>query len=907
MPTLTKRHFMGTAMAVTAGSALSVEAAAATKKAAAKASMPQTDLIWLDGAPPKNFEGVTLGVPWPRGALKKNAPLNVAGAASQSWPIAYWPDGSVKWTAHAVGAGAEAQTLPLSAGKPSAGATPISVSHERHTIIVSTGDHKWHIATSGQSLIRQATVKGRAALTNAILTLRLQNRPELEEGALSETTLTGEVTSATVEQSGPVRAVVRVEGKFTGNGREILPFTLRLYGYAGGKSLRAVFSFIYDADADKDFIRGLGLTTQVPMTDELYNRHVRFSGENRGVWGEAIRPLTGLRRQVGREAADAQVNGRFVALEQMAKPVQDGLQWIPPWGDFTLSQPNSDGYHIRKRTEPGHAWIDAAGDKRATGLAYIGGSQGGAALGLNNFWQMSPTRLDVRNAATETATLTAWMWSPEAPIMDMRTYRPVWGMDTHEKEIHGLNITYEDYEEGYDKAYGIAHTSELMIYAFDTTPERADFAEMAENLSKTPRLTVSPKRLHEAGVFGYWTVPDHSTPVKAAIENRLTYDLEYYLKQIDQHRWYGFWNYGDVMHAYDTDRHVWRYDIGGYAWDNSELSTDMTLWFGFLRTGRADFFRMAEAMTRHTGEVDVYHIGPWRGMGTRHGVQHFSDSSKQQRVSNAAYRRYYYYLTADERCGDLMRALNDSDQALKRVDITRKVRTETNPFVGGDIVEMSFGTMWGSIISAWYTEWERTGDTQWRDRIAKGMISIAKLKYGWFASGEAYDLRTHTFVGKGDKVRFSHLNGVFGVYEMHAELLELIDIPEYRKAWTDYCQQYNAPVPETAAFLGLESIHSARNLREGHSRFTAFAAVERNNKALATRAWHELLSTIDLSPEPVTIEGPAVLHPTVEDPSISTNGIAQWGMAAIANLALIGDDLEEAYKSLPERPRRRQN
>ncbi|MEM9964529.1 MAG: hypothetical protein AAGC58_04195, partial [Asticcacaulis sp.] len=95
MPTLTKRHFMGTAMAVTAGSTLSIDAAAATKKAA----MPQTDLIWLDGAPPKNFEGVTLGVPWPRGALKKNASLTVAGAASQSWPIAYWPDGSVKWTA----------------------------------------------------------------------------------------------------------------------------------------------------------------------------------------------------------------------------------------------------------------------------------------------------------------------------------------------------------------------------------------------------------------------------------------------------------------------------------------------------------------------------------------------------------------------------------------------------------------------------------------------------------------------------------------------------------------------------------------------------------------------------------------------------------------------------------------
>jgi hypothetical protein len=42
-------------------------------------------------------------------------------------------------------------------------------------------------------------------------------------------------------------------------------------------------------------------------------------------------------------------------------------------------------------------------------------------------------------------------------------------------------------------------------------------------------------------------------------------------------------------------------------------------------------------------------IRPLQGLGTRHGVQHWGDSSKQPRISNAAYRRIYYYLTADER------------------------------------------------------------------------------------------------------------------------------------------------------------------------------------------------------------------------------------------------------------------
>jgi hypothetical protein len=55
--------------------------------------------------------------------------------------------------------------------------------------------------------------------------------------------------------------------------------------------------------------------------------------------------------------------------------------------------------------------------------------------------------------------------------------------------------------------------------------------------------------------------------------------------------------------------------ISAVSRDNSELSTDLWLWYAYLRTGRADVFRMAEAMTRHTGEVDVYHLGRFKGSG----------------------------------------------------------------------------------------------------------------------------------------------------------------------------------------------------------------------------------------------------------------------------------------------------
>src|SRR5690606_5746537 len=95
-----------------------------------------------------------------------------------------------------------------------------------------------------------------------------------------------------------------------------------------------------------------------------------------------------------------------------------------------------------------------------------------------------------------------------------------------------------------------------------------------------PLLTCDPVHHLESGVFGgLFSQPDRSTPVRARIEDQLDYLVDFYQKQIAQHRWYGFWDFGDVMHSYDPDRHTWRYDIGGFAWANSELSPDLWLWF----------------------------------------------------------------------------------------------------------------------------------------------------------------------------------------------------------------------------------------------------------------------------------------------------------------------------------------
>ena len=390
------------------------------------------------------------------------------------------------------------------------------------------------------------------------------------------------------------------------------------------------------------------------------------------------------------------------------------------------------------------------------------------------------------------------------------------------------------------------------------------------------------------------------------MEDQLDYLLALFLRLPEQNRWYGFWDFGDVMHSYDPDRHTWKYDIGGFAWANSELSPDLWLWFSALRTGRADVFRMAEAMTRHTSEVDVHHLGRFAGFGSRHNVQHWGDSSKQPRVGAAIYKRAFYFLTGDERTGDLLRELLEIDRQLLQIRIGRKLGGPPPLRVKATdhTVSMGFGTDWGAISSAWLIEWERTGDAKWRDRLVAGMESLAALPMGWLAGGSTFDLNTKRFIGAGDKPGISHLNAVFGAVETNAELLRLIPSPGYGRAWREYCTLYNAPDAEKARRMN--PVPRGFSLGEAHSRLTAYAAQQTTDDALAARAWTEFLAGGDglgvrTDLKFVRIAGNAVLNPVDEGIGMSANAASQWGLAAIQNLALIGD---KAPAALPERRRR---
>jgi hypothetical protein len=899
---------------------------------------------WLEATPPSSAVGVSFGVPWPKGEVQRDQVFSLSRADGkalpvQSWTLAYWPDGSIKWTGFATVAPAagpfQLSTAGQAAGRP-AGPT-LSVHRNETGVIIDTGRLQCAIPNEGDAIIDWMAVDGRRVAQKGRLVCILQDGPD---GGDVDTPhrerYTGRIDQVTVEQSGPVRAVVKIEGRHQGerSDRRWLPFVVRLYFYAGKESVRVVHSIIFDGDQDHDFIRGLGIVFGVPMREEVQNRHVAFSGEGAGLWTEAVEPLVGRQghgvidpdptRKPPAAAAGAaagfgrpprgvdvfpdQVAGKRVPnLNQVDAQSQGLMQDWAVWDDFKLVQPNADGFTIVKRTNPQSTWLQAGAGHRASGLVFAGDVSGGLGVSIRNFWQSYPASLEVRHAASGEAELCAWLWSPDGPTMDLRHY---------DIKAHGLDAVYEDVQPGFSTATGVARTSELTLWATGSVPARGEFADLAQRGQVPPLLVCSPEYLHAAGVFGPWSPADRSTPLKRLVEDQLDGSIALYEKEVEQRHWYGFWYFGNVMHSYDEVRHVWRYDLGGMAWDNTELASDMWLWYSFLRTGRADIFRLAEAETRNTSEVDVYHLGRFAGLGSRHNVVPWGCGAKEARISQAAWKRFYYYLSTDERVGDLMDEVANADFKAVEYDPMRLAQPETareKQFPG----RIRGGPDWLAFIGNWMTKWERTGDTKWRDKIYAGMDSLAAMPYG-FRSGRnlvyGYDPKTGKLYQVSDELGDYNLTTIQGGAEVVFELNGLIDHPGWKKTWLQYCRLEDAPadVITRDRATGNEGADGKWTGEEqGGGRLAAYAYLETKNPAFAQRAIDSLFGGFGGIRAGMYatrhVEGPDVLNPIDEAPRVGTNGTAQTSLTAMETLAMCADQLPDdppARRNAPsDRPR----
>ncbi len=858
--------------------------------------MKSIKLHWLDGREKGGY--VTFGVPWNKGEKKDDVCYNLFDdkgevIAFEEEPIAYYPDGSVKWSSYTAKIeNTDSVELRNDGVSVTVGGNVVTETDSEFT--VNNGAFKVVFPKSGKTLMK-------TAYAEASLKVIKELRSEKDGIEIKKMVpYYGDIEEVSIEHSGSLATTVKIAGTHkSADGDSFLRYIIRFSLYYGDKKVKIMHTFLYDGNEATDFIKGVGVEFSRGMEGKLYNRRIKITGDH-GVMHEAMQMLNLWRPRLGPSIGIQPVHSRQLAGETITldgltdlrngNPVtEEEIDNVTKWDSYRLQQISPDSFEVKKST--GHkecAFIKANWGKRSKGLVYIADENSGLAVCMRDFWQKYPTSIYADGLCGENAKLTAWIVPPDAAAQDMRHYDVI----AHDQTY------YEGFPEIGASAYGIANTNEMTVYMYDCVPSDEELMRQADRTQKPPVLVADPEYYHETKAMGNWSLIKKDTPLKKWLEKELDKAFEFYKNEVEQRHWYGLWDYGDIMHTYDAQRHCWKYDLGGYAWQNTELVPTLWLWLAFMRSGREDIFTMAEAMSRHSSDVDIYHFGDLKGLGSRHNVVHWGDSCKEPRIAMAGHHRAMYFLLGgDYRLRDVFDDVKDADFATIKTDPLRysyrgvESKLPTHARSGPD---------WSTYCSNWYMQWEMYGDERYKDKILVGLNDLKKAPLR-LMSGTNFEYDPQSghlgYIGE-NAAGGSHLAICMGGPQTWFELEELLEDAEFKDMLIDYGKFYFLP-PE-------KKREKSNGLISGEgfaypymaSSIAAYAANKTDDRKLAYQVWQVLIHSLAGKDKKDNFDT-AILKNYFNNENldemfwISTNFTAQWCLNVICALEFTQNMMED--------------
>ena len=234
--------------------ALGLLAMAGFSEAAISVSLTVTERAQVE----RTGELAAGGVPLPRGAVKDVNSFVVMNAQGKAIPAQFtvlnrWPsDASVRWMLVqfpvTVGAGkSQSFTLKQGGHNPRPKHT-LSVTEGRDVVTVDTGVLRFTVKKQGFALFNTVTILDEAGRS-------LKPGPGLcGDGFVVKTLSGGTYTTAgdadaqvTLEDVGPLRATIRVDGRHKEpSGRSLFSYRVRIYATAGSRAVRVQYVFAHD-------------------------------------------------------------------------------------------------------------------------------------------------------------------------------------------------------------------------------------------------------------------------------------------------------------------------------------------------------------------------------------------------------------------------------------------------------------------------------------------------------------------------------------------------------------------------------------------------------------------------------------------------------------------------------------
>ena len=824
---------------------------------------------------------------WPRGSVyeKSFCLTNEAGQAVplQSEISARWSDGSVKWSRHIAPAGALGAGGELTAGAETA-CEGLSIEESAKEWTVKSAHMSLRVPKDGNCIAVDSIKDGRAAFARVSPVLRLCRVTEEADGFTARTvSLPAEIRARRMEAEGPLAAVFCFDGVHIDKGEEKMPFRIRMSVRSDGE-IMFDDSFFYQGDPLKNRLAGWGLRFEAALQGKPYQRHIRFLTDG-AVYHDNPTQLFHWRKRLDPGLLVAQCRGETV---EASDALDEAAEDLPRWDHFFLTQDSAQHFSIRKKAWEDGCWLDAVQGGRAPGCMAVSDTEGTLSFAFREFWEKHPAGLEAEGLSGDASAFTAWFYSPMAEPFDFRHY---------DKRSYPMG-NYEGFDYTRPDPNGIAVTCRMAVRAQQGYAADEALRQCSDAVRRPAVYVADPEYYHEHRAFGYWSLPGRESEVQHWCEEQAEKAVAFYEAEVEARSWYGLFNYGDFMHTYEAARHLWRFDVGGYAWDNTELTPTYWLWLQFMRSGSERVFRLAEALSRHTADVDMYHFGYMRGLGSRHNVRHWGCPCKEPRVSMAGHHRPLYYLTGDRRIGDCMEDSLGAAESLAAMPW----------FVREDgKVHLRSGPDWAALVSDWMTAYERTLDPKWRQMIENGLKDLENTPLGLTSGPEfGFDAATGHLLYTGEKVPAGmHLQACMGETEVWLETADMLD----SKSLFDMVARngrffYLTPEERLAESGGLlkdrqfgSPIYSAE--------MQAWDARQRGDSTMAKRIWKSLLSLLYAKdrPEgyqPVAYAKRADGSEITEIPWVTTNFTAQWFIKFIVTKELIPEGAPETLQELEE-------
>jgi YetA-like protein len=213
-------------------------------------------------------EHVQIGIPFPEGMMheiKGRASLAIINKEFQTRVLKKWPDGSIKWAVvdflSSPGKG-RSEEVHLQQG---AGLSPgkFLVEEKNRSFWVDTGPMKVEIKRDNFNIFNRVIVNGQEIVTNGSsrgIVLIDGNGNEFL-AALSKS------TKVAIEENGPVKATLRIDGSHCSERSQLLDYTMRLFFYKGKSRVKVQYTLKNASikSVQHAFIKSLNLDTKLNL------------------------------------------------------------------------------------------------------------------------------------------------------------------------------------------------------------------------------------------------------------------------------------------------------------------------------------------------------------------------------------------------------------------------------------------------------------------------------------------------------------------------------------------------------------------------------------------------------------------------------------------------------------------